>query len=274
MKSQKLEELGRSGRKSAGDESKTTGDLTVVGGVVTSMKTKMVEEKEEDSRIGPGIKVGRVGLEGGGERGILESGSSVGLMGTSMVESIVALGPNIGVQNRGNEEDIELSFNDRAAMEGVEVDESDEAVCATSEVSQIEAQTGILNDSIGRNVKKWKRAARAWFKAQILGKASSTLQRMLVISQKINKSPRRKSLSPGKHLSVSKSRQRSSPNISGGEQDSGNSLNSEIMEVGGKRKGSFVSLEELQEAKKKRGGNISNSIFRSAEPGDQARRKP
>ncbi|KAL5739800.1 hypothetical protein ACOSP7_028695 [Xanthoceras sorbifolium] len=249
------------------------------------MKTKMVEEKEEDSRIGPGIKVGRVGLEGGGERGILESGSSVGLVveakggclieeGTSMVESIVALGPNIGVQNRGNEEDIELSFNDRAAMEGVEVDESDEAVCATSEVSQIEAQTGILNDSIGRNVKKWKRAARAWSKAQILGKASSTLQRMLVISQKINKSPRRKSLSPGKHLSVSKSRQRSSPNISGGEQDSGNSLNSEIMEVGGKRKGSFVSLEELQEAKKKRGGNIFNSIFRSAEPGDQARRKP
>ncbi|KAL5808530.1 hypothetical protein ACOSQ3_029221 [Xanthoceras sorbifolium] len=206
MKSQKLEELGRSGRKSAGDESKTTGDLTVVGGVATSMKTKMVEEKEEDSRIRPDIKVGRVGLEGGGERGILESGSSVGLVveakggclieeGTSMVESIVALGPNIGVQNRGNKEDIELSFNDRVAMEGVEVDESDEAVCATSEVSQIEAQTGILNDSIGRNVKKWKRAARAWSKAQILGKASSTLQRMLVISQKINKSPRRKSLS-------------------------------------------------------------------------------
>ncbi|KAL5754033.1 hypothetical protein ACOSP7_022253 [Xanthoceras sorbifolium] len=113
-------------------------------------------------------------------------------------------------------------------MEGVKVDEGDVLACATSEVGQIDAQMVKLNDSKEKNVKKWKRAAWAWSKSQILGKASSPLQRMLLASQKINKSPRRKNGSLGKQLPVSKSRQQSSPKISAGEQDNGNSQSMEI----------------------------------------------
>ncbi|KAL5752075.1 hypothetical protein ACOSQ2_022582 [Xanthoceras sorbifolium] len=209
----------------------------------------MVEVKEEDSRIGPGLR-SSVGLVVEAKRGCL-----VG-KGASLVESSVALGSIIGVQivdvNNGNKKDIGSGLINRVAMEGVKVDEGDVLACATSEVGQIDAQMVKLNDSKDKNVKKWKRAAWAWSKSQILGKASSPLQRMLVASQKINKSPRRKNGSLGKQLPVSKGRQRSSPKISAGEQDNGNSQSMEIVGICGKRKGSFISLEELQEAKKKR----------------------
>ncbi|KAL5818714.1 hypothetical protein ACOSQ4_022556 [Xanthoceras sorbifolium] len=138
--------------------------------------------------------------------------------GASLVESSVALGSIIGAQNvdvnNGNKKDIGSGLINRVAMEGVKVDEGDVLACATSEVGQIDAQMVKLNDSKEKNVKKWKRAAWAWSKSQILGKASSPLQRMLLASQKINKSPRRKNGSLGKQLPVSKSRQRSSPKIS------------------------------------------------------------
>ncbi|KAL5848757.1 hypothetical protein ACOSQ4_006770 [Xanthoceras sorbifolium] len=169
MKAQKQEERGLSGKESAGDASKSkmgTGDTTVTGVVAVSTKINLVEKKEEDSRIGPGLGVYGVGLEGEGERGLIESKSSVGLVveaqggcltgeGGSLVDPSVTLGSIVGDQNividSVSVDEIEPGFIDRVAMEA----------CVDVEVNQIEAHMVKSSDPKEKNVKKWKGAARA-----------------------------------------------------------------------------------------------------------------
>ncbi|KAL5812953.1 hypothetical protein ACOSQ3_027903 [Xanthoceras sorbifolium] len=100
---------------------------------------------------------------------------------------------------------------DGVNMEGVKVDLEDVVIY----VELDDGTSGVMVNKIGdlnkKNVRKWKRAARAWSKHQILGKALSPLQMMLVVSNKINKVSRRNSLSSGQRFPISRSNSLSSP---------------------------------------------------------------
>ncbi|KAL5784524.1 hypothetical protein ACOSQ2_006916 [Xanthoceras sorbifolium] len=159
MKAQKQEERGLYGKESAGDASKSkmgTGDTTVTGVVAVSTKMNLVEKNEEDSRIGPGLVVYGVGLEGEGERGLIELKSRCLIgEGGSLVDPSITLGSIAGDQNvvvdSVSVDEIEPGFIDRVAMEA----------CVDVEVNQIEAHMVKSSDPKEKNVKKWKGATRA-----------------------------------------------------------------------------------------------------------------
>ncbi|KAL5793652.1 hypothetical protein ACOSP7_002246 [Xanthoceras sorbifolium] len=114
-----------------------------------------------------------------------------------------------------------------------------------------------------QKARKWKKAARAWSKTQVLGKVSSPIQKMLRATQKLSKSPKRR-ISPGHKSSGN------SVNSFAGDGDTDGSKGEAISGKCGKRKGNFVTLEDISEAKKRKGSSVVDTIFRSAEPGSQA----
>ncbi|KAL5747010.1 hypothetical protein ACOSQ2_024307 [Xanthoceras sorbifolium] len=231
VKMYKQEERGASGTRNDGVGLKSLeGPVlgTVTGGVFASMKKTVVGEEVEDFRSGPGLRVSGVSLDFLGERGMVESGGSVGPdvkaqwrevnradgnLG-KILEAIVESGVGAQVVVLGNldtrESGIEVGMVggsgllERETMEGVELEESEAVGWVGSESGPSEVQLTKLIEPKEKSVRKWKRAAQAWSRTQILGKASSPLQRMLVASQKIIKSPRRKSMSPGQRSPVPK----------------------------------------------------------------------
>ncbi|KAL5768493.1 hypothetical protein ACOSP7_015040 [Xanthoceras sorbifolium] len=158
--------------------------ITAIRGIPVPTQEMVMGEKEKDSRLRPGPGACGVGLKGLGERGSIESGSSVGLgveaqggnyggEGVNLgVKSVTSLGHGVGAQSVDmgsfyeKETRIVLSssgpeFMKMVDMEGVELDVGDALVC----VDTIDGPSGVQMvkkiDPKEKSTSKWKRAAQA-----------------------------------------------------------------------------------------------------------------
>ncbi|KAH7575832.1 hypothetical protein JRO89_XS02G0228900 [Xanthoceras sorbifolium] len=224
------------------------------GILVTGVEKELSRKSEIDGDSGNFVRMGgtkKVGftqqLVSGEERGRSLIDESPNVLLDPKIQVINSVGPILGADGPVIPKlgkgvlviDSGLGSEDRVTMEGIELDCEDLAD-RPNRVSE-----ELSEDLKLQKVRKWKRAARAWSKTQVLGKVSSPIQKMLRATQKLSKSPKRKT-SPG-----IKSPGNSVKSVSGDGDDG--VLKGEIeVGKGGKRKGNFIAVEDIFEAKKRK----------------------